>query len=135
MIRIEDIVYKVKKEFPEADLDLLRRSYLFAAKEHKGQKLASGESYVVHPLEIANMLAELKLNEVCVGAGLLSNVLADSSVDFDTLRRHFGPEVTSIVDGAMKPIDSFDPSGDSRIGILKLVKRLATLKRLKYLPP
>ena len=72
MIRIEDIVEKVAANHPQADLDLLRRAYLFSAKEHKGQKRASGESYLVHPLEVANILADMKLDEVSVATGLLA---------------------------------------------------------------
>ena len=72
MIRIEDIVEKVATNHAQADLDLLRRAYLFSAKEHKGQKRASGESYLVHPLEVANILADMKLDEVSVATGLLA---------------------------------------------------------------
>ena len=69
MIRIEDIVEKVRKNHPQADSDLLRRAYLFSAREHKGQKRASGESYLVHPLEVANILADT-----------IWNVFSDESV-------------------------------------------------------
>src|SRR5213078_1951917 len=57
MIRIEEICDKVRRNHPQADLNLLRRAYLFSAREHRGQKRASGESYLVHPLEVANILA------------------------------------------------------------------------------
>ncbi len=81
MIRIEDIVEKVSANHPQADLDLLRRAYLFSAREHKGQKRASGESYLVHPLEVANILADMKLDEVSVATGLLHDVVEDTLVD------------------------------------------------------
>src|SRR5687768_15624937 len=90
MIRIEDIVEKVAANHAQADLDLLRRAYLFSAKEHKGQKRASGESYLVHPLEVANILADMKLDEVSVATGLLHDVVEDTLVDLDTIRRYFG---------------------------------------------
>ena len=83
MIRIEDIVEKVHKNHPQADMDLLRRAYLFSAREHKGQKRASGESYLVHPLEVANILADMRLDEVSVATGLLHDVVEDTLVDLD----------------------------------------------------
>jgi GTP pyrophosphokinase len=102
MIRIEDIVEKVAHNHAQADLDLLRRAYLFSAKEHKGQKRASGESYLVHPLEVANILADMKLDEVSVATGLLHDVVEDTLVDLDTIRRYFGEEITTLVDGLSK---------------------------------
>ena len=59
MVRIEEIVEKVRRNHPQADLNLMRRAYLFSAREHKGQKRASGEAYLVHPLEVANILADM----------------------------------------------------------------------------
>src|SRR5436305_13294072 len=102
MIRIEDIVEKVATNHPQRDLDLLRRAYFFSAKEHKGQKRASGESYLVHPLEVASILADMKLDEVSVATGLLHDVVVDTLVDLDTIRRYFGEEITHLVDGLTK---------------------------------
>ncbi len=83
MIRIEDIVDKVRRNHPQADVDLLRRAYLFSAREHKGQKRASGESYLVHPLEVANILADMRLDAVSVSTGLLHDVVEDTLVDYE----------------------------------------------------
>src|SRR6266853_425281 len=102
MIRIEDIVDKVLKNHPQADTDLLRRAYLFSAKEHKGQKRASGESYLVHPLEVAAILADMRLDEVSVSTGLLHDVVEDTLVDIETIRSYFGDEITVLVDGLTK---------------------------------
>src|SRR6478735_9782260 len=102
MIRIEDIVEKVANNHAQADLDLLRRAYLFSAKEHKGQKRASGEPYLVHPIEVANILAEMRLDEVSVATGLLHDVVEDTLVDLDTIRSYFGDEITQLVDGLTK---------------------------------
>jgi GTP pyrophosphokinase len=88
MIRIEDIVEKVGANHPQADLDLLRRAYLFSAREHKGQKRASGESYLVHPLEVANILADMKLDEVSVATGLLHDVVEVHSLS-SPIRAYF----------------------------------------------
>src|SRR5215813_7513869 len=122
MIRIEDIVEKVQKNHPQADLDLLRRAYLFSAREHKGQKRASGESYLVHPLEVANILAEMKLDEVSVATGLLHDVVEDTLVDLDTIRNYFGEEITHLVD-------------DVRVVLVKLADRLHNMRTLQYLNP
>src|SRR4051795_3743226 len=102
MIRIEDIVEKVAHNHAQADLDLLRRAYLFSAKEHKGQKRASGESYLVHPLEVANILADMRLDPVSVSTGLLHDVVEDTLVDTETIRNYFGEEVAHLVEGLTK---------------------------------
>src|ERR687886_2621752 len=102
MIRIEDIVEKVATNHPQADLDLIRRAYLFSAKEHKGQKRASGESYLVHPLEVANILADMKLDEVSVATGLLHDVVEDTLVEPEAIRETFGEDVSHLVEGLTK---------------------------------
>ncbi|MCA1626887.1 MAG: HD domain-containing protein, partial [Acidobacteria bacterium] len=78
MIRIEEIVEKVSRNHPQADLSVLRRAYFFSAREHKGQMRASGEPYLVHPLEVANILAEMRLDHVSVATGLLHDVVEDT---------------------------------------------------------
>src|ERR671927_307927 len=102
MIRIEEIVQKVARNHPQADLDMLRRAYFFSARDHKGQTRASGEPYLVHPLEVANILADMRLDEVSVATGLLHDVLEDTLADRETLVEHFGEEVTRLVDGLTK---------------------------------
>src|ERR1700694_4032714 len=102
MIRIEEIVERVAANHPQANLDLLRRAYLFSAREHKGQKRASGESYLVHPLEVANILADMRLDEVSVATGLLHDVVEDTLVELETIREYFGAEITHLVDGLTK---------------------------------
>src|SRR2546425_6986681 len=69
MVRIEEICEKVRRNHPQADLNLLRRAYFFSAREHRGQKRASGEAYLVHPLEVANILADMRLDAVSVSTG------------------------------------------------------------------
>jgi len=152
MIRIEDIVEKVAHNHAQADLDLLRRAYLFSAKEHKGQKRASGESYLVHPLEVANILADMKLDEVSVATGLLHDVVEDTLVDLDTIRRYFGEEITHLVDGLTKIAQISNISreeqqaenvrkmllamvDDVRVVLVKLADRLHNMRTLQYLNP
>src|SRR5437667_4260673 len=102
MIRIEEICDKVRRNHPQADLNLLRRAYLFSAREHRGQKRASGESYLVHPLEVANILADMRLDPVSVSTGLLHDVVQATLVDTDTIRNYFGEEVAHLVEGLTK---------------------------------
>src|SRR5213075_3287705 len=88
MIRIEDVIEKVEANRPGADIDLIRRAYLFSAVHHRGQTRASGEPYLVHPLEVAKILADMRLE--------------DTLVDLDTIRSYFGGEITQLVDGLTK---------------------------------
>jgi guanosine-3',5'-bis(diphosphate) 3'-pyrophosphohydrolase len=102
MIRLEDILAKVEKHHPGDDFDLIRRAYIFSAKEHKGQLRASGEPYLTHPLEVANVLAEMKMDAVTVSVGLLHDVVEDTLVSLDEVDRTFGSDVAHIVDGVTK---------------------------------
>jgi guanosine-3',5'-bis(diphosphate) 3'-pyrophosphohydrolase len=102
MIRLEDILAKVEKHHPGDNLDLIRRAYIFSAKEHKGQVRASGEAYLTHPLEVSNILAEMKMDAVTVSVGLLHDVVEDTLVSLEDVERIFGPEVAHIVDGVTK---------------------------------
>ena len=102
MIRIEDIIEKVKKNRPEPDIDLIRRAYFFSVKYHGDQKRASGEPYLVHPLAVADILADMRLDETSVSTGLLHDVVEDTLVDLNFLREYFGDEITRLVDGLTK---------------------------------
>jgi GTP diphosphokinase / guanosine-3',5'-bis(diphosphate) 3'-diphosphatase len=152
MIRIEDIVGKVGRNHPQADLDLLRRAYFFSAREHKGQTRASGEPYLVHPLEVANILADMRLDEVSVSTGLLHDVVEDTLVDLETIRKYFGDEVTLLVDGLTKISQISNVSheeqqaenvrkmllamvNDVRVVLVKLADRLHNMRTLQYLKP
>jgi GTP pyrophosphokinase len=152
MIRIEDIVGKVGRNHPQADLDLLRRAYFFSAREHKGQTRASGEPYLVHPLEVANILADMRLDEVSVSTGLLHDVVEDTLVDLETIRKYFGDEVTLLVDGLTKISQISNVSheeqqaenvrkmllamvNDVRVVLVKLADRLHNMRTLQFLKP
>ena len=152
MIRIEDIVEKVSRNHQQADLDLLRRAYFFSAREHKGQKRASGEPYLVHPLEVANILADMRLDEVSVSTGLLHDVVEDTLVDLETIRTYFGDEVTLLVDGLTKISQISNVSheeqqaenvrkmllamvNDVRVVLVKLADRLHNMRTLQFLKP
>src|SRR3984893_12732243 len=152
MIRIEEIVETVAMNHAQADLDLLRRAYLFSAREHKGQKRASGESYLVHPLEVANILADMRLDAVSVSTGLLHDVVEDTLADTTTIREYFGDEVAHLVEGLTKIAHISSVSreeqqaenvrkmllamvDDVRVVLVKLADRLHNMRTLEYLNP
>ena len=152
MIRIEEIVEKVGRNHPQADLDLLRRAYFFSAREHRGQTRASGEPYLVHPLEVANILAEMRLDEVSVATGLLHDVVEDTLVEPATIRQYFGEEIAHLVEGLTKISHISNQSkedqqaenvrkmllamvDDVRVVLIKLADRLHNMRTLGHLRP
>src|SRR5881394_2789270 len=102
MIRVDDILTKVSAYHPAADLDLIRRCYAFAAKAHDGQLRKSGDPYVVHPLSVASVISELRLDVPSVCAGLLHDAVEDTSATVEELQKLFGQEVAFLVDGVTK---------------------------------
>src|SRR5918998_989487 len=152
MIRIEEIVEKVGHNHPQADLDMLRRAYFFSAVHHKGQTRASGEPYLVHPLEVANILADMRLDEVSVATGLLHDVVEDTLVDPEVIRDSFGEEIAHLVDGLTKLAHISNQSreeqqaenfrkmllamvDDVRVVLVKLADRLHNMRTLQHLKP
>mgnify|MGYP000867449240 CR=1 FL=1 len=151
MIRFETIIDKVTKYRPDADVDLLRRAYLFSAKEHRGQVRKSGEPYLVHPLEVANILADMQLDVSCVTTGLLHDIVEDTNIPIDTIEQYFGKEIAHLVDGLTKiaKIDSVSRADqqaqnirkmllamvdDIRVVLVKLADRLHNMRTLEFLP-
>ena len=152
MVRIEDICEKVRRNHPQADLNMLRRAYLFSAREHCGQKRASGESYLVHPLEVANILADMRLDDVSVSTGLLHDVVEDTLADTQTIQQYFGDEVAHLVEGLTKLSHISNVSreeqqaenvrkmllamvDDVRVVLVKLADRLHNMRTLEFLTP
>src|SRR4051812_11971423 len=150
MIRLEEILAKVEKSHPGDNLDLIRRAYIFSAKEHKGQVRASGEPYLTHPLEVANLLAEMKMDAVTVGVGLLHDVVEDTLTTLEKIEELFGPDVAHIVDGVTKisqiPFTSKEEkqaenfrkmllamTDDIRVIMVKFADRLHNMRTLAYL--
>ncbi len=93
MIRFEEILDKVQTYNPQTDEDLLRRAYVFSAREHKGQVRRSGEPYLIHPLNVASILADLKADDVSIVVGLLHDVLEDTLTTKQAIDQQFGTEV------------------------------------------
>ncbi|HET6373679.1 MAG TPA: bifunctional (p)ppGpp synthetase/guanosine-3',5'-bis(diphosphate) 3'-pyrophosphohydrolase [Candidatus Polarisedimenticolia bacterium] len=151
-IRFEDITDKIEAYHPDADLDLLRRAYIFSAMEHKGQVRRSGEPYLMHPLEVANILADLKLDVTSVAVGLLHDVIEDTLTTREVIEEYFGREVADLVEGlskiskipftseAEKQAENFRKMllamvGDIRIILVKLADRLHNMRTLSHLIP
>ncbi|HEX6851603.1 MAG TPA: bifunctional (p)ppGpp synthetase/guanosine-3',5'-bis(diphosphate) 3'-pyrophosphohydrolase [Candidatus Polarisedimenticolaceae bacterium] len=102
MRRFEDIVERVESYSPQADLSLLRKAYVFSAREHRNQVRRSGEPYLIHPLEVAYILAELHLDVSSVVAGLLHDVVEDTLTTPEMVASYFGADVAHLVDGVTK---------------------------------
>jgi len=102
MVRFNDIIEEITKYNPEADLELLRKAYIFSAQAHKGQIRLSGEPYLLHPLEVAYILTKMNLDVPSIVSGLLHDTIEDSYVSKEEIERYFGKEVAEIVDGVTK---------------------------------
>jgi guanosine-3',5'-bis(diphosphate) 3'-pyrophosphohydrolase len=150
-IRFEDIYETVRRHHPSADLEVLRKAYIFSAVEHKGQTRASGEPYLVHPLEVAAVLAEMRMDPACVAVGLLHDVLEDTLTEPERIKEYFGEDVLHMVEGVTKiskiPFSSSEERqaenfrklllamvDDVRVILVKLADRLHNMRTLQYLP-
>src|ERR1700755_288570 len=151
MIRFEDLLEKVRAYSPDADLELLRRAYVFSAFEHRGQVRRSGEPYLIHPLEVANILADQRLDVVAIAAGLLHDVVEDTLTTIERIQELFGPDVAHVVEGVTKlgaiPFSSKEERqaenfrkmllamvDDIRVILVKLADRLHNMRTLNHLP-
>jgi guanosine-3',5'-bis(diphosphate) 3'-pyrophosphohydrolase len=151
MIRFEDLLEKVRAYAPDADVELLRRAYVFSAFEHKGQVRHSGEPYLIHPLAVADFLADMKLDAVAIAAGLLHDVVEDTLTTIERIEELFGPDVAHVVEGVTKisaiPFSSSEERqaenfrkmllamvDDIRVILVKLADRLHNMRTLHHLP-
>jgi len=151
MIRFEDILDKIESYKPSFDEELLQKAYIFSALEHKGQVRRSGEPYLVHPLNVAYILAEMKLDETSVAVGLLHDVLEDTLTTKEKLQTLFGDDVAEIVDGVTKisryayvskeeqQAETFRKMilamvSDLRVVLVKLADRLHNMRTLQFMP-
>jgi len=151
MLQFEDIAAKVRAYRPGEDLTPLRRAYDFCALRHSEQKRLSGEPFITHPLEVVQILAEMKLDLVCLEAGMLHDVVEDTGTTSEAIEREFGSEVARIVDGVTKigrirfmsreeqQAENFRKMvlamvDDIRVVLVKLADRLHNMRTLEYLP-
>ena len=136
---------------PGEDLSVLRRAYVFTAAQHAGQKRLSGEPFISHPLEVVQILADMKLDPVCLAAGMLHDVIEDTRTTPELVLQDFGAEVARIVEGVTKisRIKFLSPEeqqaenfrkmilamvDDIRVVLVKLADRLHNMRTLEYLP-
>ncbi len=150
--RFRDLLRKIRKYRPSDDLTLVKKAYDFSLRNHQGQTRASGEPYLVHPLEVATVLAEMRLDTTAIAAGLLHDAVEDTSVTVDDIRAEFGEQVAHIVEGVTK-ISKIDFASreeaqaesvrkmvlamvdDIRVVLIKLADRLHNMRTLKHLTP
>jgi GTP diphosphokinase / guanosine-3',5'-bis(diphosphate) 3'-diphosphatase len=150
--KFRELLKRVKANRPNDDLELIRKAYDFSQKHHSGQTRASGEPYLVHPLEVALVLAEMKMDPVAIAAGLLHDSVEDTSVTVVDIRKEFGEQVAHIVEGVTK-ISAIDFAtreeqqaenlrkmmlamvDDIRVVLIKLADRLHNMRTLEHLDP
>ena len=151
MTQLETLIEEIPKYQPGANLDLVNRAYRFSELSHRGQQRASGEPYLSHPLEVAGLLVNFKMDVTTVTAGLLHDVLEDTGATKDDLEREFGREIAELVDGVTKigklafssreerQAENFRKmvvamAHDLRVLMIKLADRLHNMRTLDYLP-
>ena len=149
-ITIDDIVSEVKHTQPGADVDLIRRAYDLAKEAHEGQKRASGEEYIIHPLNVAYILSDIHLDEAAISAALLHDVVEDTTFTIEEMQEKFGDEVALLIDGVTKlgkieykskeeqQLENYRKlflamAKDLRVILIKLADRLHNMRTLKYM--
>ena len=150
--RFRELTKAVESYRPNDNLDIIRKAYDYSLKHHQGQSRASGEPYLVHPLEVACVLAEMKLDPIAIAGGLLHDSVEDTLVTIVDIRKEFGEQVAHIVEGVTK-ISKIDFASteerqaenvrkmvlamvdDIRVVLIKLADRLHNMRTLEHLPP
>ena len=150
--RFRDLMKRLEASRPNDDLEIVRKAYEFSQRLHSGQTRASGEPYLVHPLEVACVLAEMKMDPIAIAAGLLHDSVEDTSITIVEIRKEFGEQVAHIVEGVTK-ISKIDFASheqqqaenlrkmmlamvdDIRVVLIKLADRLHNMRTLEHLPP
>jgi guanosine-3',5'-bis(diphosphate) 3'-pyrophosphohydrolase len=151
MTLLSDISQEIKTYNPQADLSLIAKAYRFAEAVHQGQKRASGEPYLIHPLEVAQILTQMKMDVSSIAAGLLHDTIEDTLTPLEQIKKEFGSEVATLVDGVTKlgkiefssaeekQAENFRKmimamARDIRVVLIKLADRLNNMRTLQYLP-
>ncbi len=152
LTKFRDLMKRMQENRPQDDLTIVKKAYDYSLKHHEGQTRASGEPYLVHPLEVALVLAEMKMDPVAISAGLLHDSVEDTSVTIDDIRKEFGEQVAHIVEGVTK-ISKIDFAtreeqqaenlrkmmlamvDDIRVVLIKLADRLHNMRTLEHLQP
>jgi GTP diphosphokinase / guanosine-3',5'-bis(diphosphate) 3'-diphosphatase len=152
LTKFRDLMKRMHENRPHDDLGIVKKAYDYSHRVHEGQTRASGEPYLVHPLEVALVLAEMKMDPVAIAAGLLHDSVEDTSVTIVDIRKEFGEQVAHIVEGVTK-ISKIDFAtreeqqaenlrkmmlamvDDIRVVLIKLADRLHNMRTLEHLPP
>jgi GTP diphosphokinase / guanosine-3',5'-bis(diphosphate) 3'-diphosphatase len=152
LTKFRDLMKRMQENRPQDDLTIVKKAYDYSLKHHEGQTRASGEPYLVHPLEVALVLAEMKMDPVAIAAGLLHDSVEDTSVTIVDIGKEFGEQVAHIVEGVTK-ISKIDFAtreeqqaenlrkmmlamvDDIRVVLIKLADRLHNMRTLEHLPP
>jgi GTP diphosphokinase / guanosine-3',5'-bis(diphosphate) 3'-diphosphatase len=150
--RFESLLRQVQVNRPTEDVALIRKAWDFCVQHHKGQMRASGEPYIIHPLEVAEVLAEMKLDATAIAAGLLHDAVEDTPATSEQVEADFGDQVAHIVEGVTK-IDKIQFANredrqaenvrkmllamvtDVRVVLIKLADRLHNMRTLEHLQP
>jgi guanosine-3',5'-bis(diphosphate) 3'-pyrophosphohydrolase len=152
MLRFNDLLERLTAYNPHVDTDLLRKAYVFSAKVHMGQVRLSGEPYLNHPLEVAGILTQLRLDVASVATGLLHDTVEDTLTTLDEIKENFGEETARLVDGLTKisqvslrsseegQAENFRKMilamvKDIRVILIKLADRLHNMRTLSYHSP
>jgi len=148
---VDELIEKIKAYYPQVPVQVIEKAYVFSEKAHQGQMRRSGEPYITHPLSVAGILADLKLDLDTILTGLLHDTVEDTSVTLEDVSREFGPTVAALVDGVTKIglmnfRNSFDKQGenirkmivamgkDVRVVLVKLCDRLHNMRTLNHMP-
>ena len=151
MMRQYELVERVRRYNPNADEDLLNRAYVFAMKAHGSQKRASGDPYFSHPLEVAAILTELKVDDATIVAAMLHDTIEDTAITRVDVEKSFGEEIGGLVDGLTKlgkldfvtkhaqQAENFRKlllaiADDARVLLVKLADRLHNMRTLNFMP-
>ena len=150
--RFEALLRRVQANRPNEDVTLIRKAWEFCVKHHEGQMRASGEPYIIHPLEVAEVLAEMKMDASSIAAGLLHDSVEDTPATNEEISTEFGDQVAHIVEGVTK-IDKIQFANredrqaenvrkmllamvsDVRVVLIKLADRLHNMRTLEHLKP
>lgn len=150
--RFNKLITKIKAYNPSCDFALLEKAYEVASDAHKGQLRESGEPYIIHPIEVAHILADLELDCTTIIAGLLHDTVEDTNYTFDEMKKQFGVDTAELVDGVTKldkiPYTTKEEqqaenlrkmlmamAKDIRVILIKLADRQHNMYTLKYMPP
>ena len=149
----EDLIRSIRKYHPSDDISLIEKAYKVAHEAHKDQKRKSGEPYIIHPLCVAIILADLEMDKETIASGILHDVVEDTVMTLDELSKEFGPEVALLVDGVTKLTqlswskDKVEMQAenlrkmflamakDIRVILIKLADRLHNMRTLQYMKP